>query len=233
MSKHWIGSVDEYICPDCGFTTYSPAVYPGCVCPICGFQDEKDAHPICDCFRTVTSYSPSTRKNYNKYVCFGTKEIEECTCGGDESKCNFYAHKRKPESMDIPKGTNNYAVYYAHHRWKYGTEIEKYEEELIKRYFPTAKVCNPSRDIDISGKSEAEIMDDCLTVVHNADVVIFSAVSGTVGIGVYTEVEEALKFGKLVLYIYQDRLRTDFTLRINPNSTSDRLYGFVDVKGED
>lgn len=27
---------------------------------------------------------------YGKTVCYGTKEREECTCGGDESKCNFY-----------------------------------------------------------------------------------------------------------------------------------------------
>lgn len=27
--------------------------------------------------------------------CHGTKEREECTCGGDESKCDFYPEKRK------------------------------------------------------------------------------------------------------------------------------------------
>lgn len=28
-------------------------------------------------------------------VCLGTKEIDRCSCGGDESKCNFYPEKRK------------------------------------------------------------------------------------------------------------------------------------------
>ena len=32
--------------------------------------------------------------NY-KQICNGTKEQEECNCGGDVSKCNFYPEKRK------------------------------------------------------------------------------------------------------------------------------------------
>ena len=28
-------------------------------------------------------------------ICNGTKEREECSCNGDESKCNFYPEKRK------------------------------------------------------------------------------------------------------------------------------------------
>ena len=34
--------------------------------------------------------------NETKYgVCLGTKEIDRCNCGGDESKCDFYPEKRK------------------------------------------------------------------------------------------------------------------------------------------
>ena len=34
--------------------------------------------------------------NETKYgVCLGTKEVDRCNCGGDESKCNFYPEKRK------------------------------------------------------------------------------------------------------------------------------------------
>lgn len=32
-----------------------------------------------------------------KYLCYGTKEMEECSCGGDESKCNFYPEKGAKE----------------------------------------------------------------------------------------------------------------------------------------
>ena len=28
-------------------------------------------------------------------VCLGTKEVDRCNCGGDESKCDFYPEKRK------------------------------------------------------------------------------------------------------------------------------------------
>lgn len=38
----------------------------------------------CNCYHT----------EYNKEVCYGTKEIEECSCGGDEIKCNFYPEKQ-------------------------------------------------------------------------------------------------------------------------------------------
>ena len=34
--------------------------------------------------------------NEVKYgVCLGTKEVDHCNCGGDESKCDFYPEKRK------------------------------------------------------------------------------------------------------------------------------------------
>lgn len=41
-SKHWIDNADSYICPICGEEVRSPSAYPGCKCPNCGFQDEKD-----------------------------------------------------------------------------------------------------------------------------------------------------------------------------------------------
>lgn len=30
-----------------------------------------------------------------RYQCWGTKECEECSCGGDQTKCDFYPEKRK------------------------------------------------------------------------------------------------------------------------------------------
>ena len=41
-SKHWIDNADSYICPICGEEVRSPSAYPGCKCPKCGFQNEKD-----------------------------------------------------------------------------------------------------------------------------------------------------------------------------------------------
>lgn len=40
---------------------------------------------VCDSY---TTYSSESR-------CLGTKEVETCSCDGDESKCNFYPEKRK------------------------------------------------------------------------------------------------------------------------------------------
>ena len=40
---------------------------------------------VCDSY---TTYSGESR-------CLGTKEVETCSCGGDESKCDFYPEKRK------------------------------------------------------------------------------------------------------------------------------------------
>ena len=40
---------------------------------------------VCDSY---TTYSSESR-------CLGTKEVDRCNCGGDESKCDFYPEKRK------------------------------------------------------------------------------------------------------------------------------------------
>ena len=38
-----------------------------------------------------------------------------------------------------------YKIYYAHHLWKYGTEIEQYEIYLIKNKFPASTIINPNK----------------------------------------------------------------------------------------
>jgi hypothetical protein len=39
----------------------------------------------CSCFR----------EQYGKTVCYGTKEIDVCSCDGDKSKCDFYPEVRE------------------------------------------------------------------------------------------------------------------------------------------
>lgn len=163
-----------------------------------------------------------------KDVCNGTKEREECTCEGDPAKCNFYPEKRnaakkKPSSAAVT------SVYYAHHQWKYGTKIEQYELEVIDRYFPHAEVFNPSTDLLTKDcGDEAIIMEECLDVVDDSDILVFSSMDGMIGIGVFTEVEAALKAGKLVLYLTKDVLTTEFTIRAeDPNTRTDRLYATI------
>lgn len=126
-----------------------------------------------------------------------------------------------------------YDIYYAHHQWKYNTPIELYELDLIRRYFPKAKIYNPSTDLDITSLpsfDEAAVMDECLVQVNNCDILVFSSMDGCVGTGVYHEVMEAKKAGKLVFYIWQDELRTDFQIIERKDSVKiDRLYGLVTI----
>ena len=56
----------------------------------------------CDCYHTETkrryTYNPLTGDpvghDIEVGVCWGTKECDECSCNGDESKCDFYPKKR-------------------------------------------------------------------------------------------------------------------------------------------
>ena len=54
----------------------------------------------CDCYR---QYIDRLGKSFGR--CLGTKEIEQCDCGGDASKCDFYPERRKkskkPSFYDI------------------------------------------------------------------------------------------------------------------------------------
>ena len=49
----------------------------------------------CDCYETRTYTAGPWKNNYLYGVCLGTREVEMCNCGGDESKCTFYPEKRK------------------------------------------------------------------------------------------------------------------------------------------
>ena len=130
-----------------------------------------------------------------------------------------------------------YDIYYAHHQWKYDTDTELYELDLIGRYFPNATIFNPSRDLktpkeyfESQDSREEAIMEECLETVRNSDILIFSSLNGTTGEGVYREVEEAKKAGKLVLYTFQDTLHAGFNIyKRTDGGQTNRLYAFVDL----
>mgnify|MGYP002571861995 FL=1 len=44
MSKHWIDNGDSWICPICAHEEENPNKFPNSECPVCGFQDPKDAN---------------------------------------------------------------------------------------------------------------------------------------------------------------------------------------------
>ena len=57
---------------------------------------------ICDCYEEKSvwryRYEPILRRTLSKKVtisiCNGTREREECYCGGDRKKCDFYKEVR-------------------------------------------------------------------------------------------------------------------------------------------
>ena len=121
-------------------------------------------------------------------------------------------------------------IYYAHHQWKYGTKIEEYELDLIKKYFPNAVVFNPATELKNKDCGDEEIiMDECLSKVLDSDVVIFSGMDGMIGIGVYNEVKAAEESGKLVLCLTQNKLHSSFRVYESPEFSNDRLYARVCV----
>ena len=82
----------------------------------------------CSCYHPIiySKHPPIYRDE-----CWGTKEREECSCGGDERKCNFYPEKRQaaidnsePTWYEAPKQV-----------WKC-----PFQKEYIVEMHPTFKV---------------------------------------------------------------------------------------------
>ena len=122
-----------------------------------------------------------------------------------------------------------YNIYYAHHQWKYGTQIEQYEIDLIKRYFPGDTIFNPATELTTDHSlGEETIMDECLERIRNSDIVIFSSMDGVVGTGVYHELEEARKNGKFIYYIFRNGLHSVINVSILEDAQrTDRVYATV------
>ena len=69
-------------------------------CPNCGAKMSRAPY-ICECYReSVEFYYKNDYRKSQRVVgrCMGTKEREECACGGDESMCDFYPEKRGKEN---------------------------------------------------------------------------------------------------------------------------------------
>lgn len=71
--NNWI--CDEYACQESAIVNLAS-----------GFHEDKiaDALGKCSCLH----------EEYGKYVCYGTKEREECSCEGNTNQCNFYPEKK-------------------------------------------------------------------------------------------------------------------------------------------
>ena len=118
-------------------------------------------------------------------------------------------------------------IYYAHHLWKYDTDIEKYELDLIKRYFPYDEIINPNGYIE-QCREESEIMIDCLSTIEDCNILIFSSINGVVGKGVVDEFNKAVELGLHIYYIMNDILcnAENYGFKLT-NSGNNRLYAIV------
>lgn len=56
---------------------------------------------ICPYWEEYAKYVTKEDESYSEpvQICNGTKEREECSCGGDVTKCNFYLEKRKDKKI--------------------------------------------------------------------------------------------------------------------------------------
>lgn len=115
---------------------------------------------LCDSYTTY----------YGESRCLGTKEVETCSCGGDESKCNFYPEKRKAAEKKMNtaemyiKAQEDSKTYYSKDAEAfYSKELGLVEEENIGEKvrigdFPTFEHLMKSEweEAKIMTKAEAE-----------------------------------------------------------------------------
>jgi hypothetical protein len=55
------------------------------------------------------------------HYCIGTKEWDQCSCGGDRSKCDFYEHVREKAILEAAQQYNDKATIYF--QWKSMDEV--------------------------------------------------------------------------------------------------------------
>ena len=97
----------------------------------------------CDCYHTeeqiIGWHTPVDPKTTIVHKCNGTKERDECSCGGDRTKCDFYPEVREKA---LPKfgewisvedrlpDNDKYVLCWYEYRAMSGT----HEDEMIQKY---------------------------------------------------------------------------------------------------
>ena len=90
-------------------------------------------------------------------------------------------------------------IYYAHHIWKYGTPIEDYEIECIKKKFDSAEIINPRTSLP-QDRPESVILQSAYDTIKGCDALVFSTVSGMISHRVFNEIAVAVNSG---IQLYQ------------------------------
>ena len=161
--------------------------------------------------------------------CLGTKEIDECKCGGDTTNCDFYPEKRRSSSNKSKIGDSIIVprVYYVHHQWKSGTKVEEFEIEMIRTSFPKMSIFNPATDLKTDRLSEDEIRRQHLKEIGDSDLVVFTTLYGYIDKDMLSEIRHAQLCKKVVLWFVGGEFRTDFEIDVISAPISDGLYATV------
>ncbi len=120
-------------------------------------------------------------------------------------------------------------IYYAHSRLIYGSPLESYNIETIKRVFGNKadlSIINPA-DFDQLRPSE-EIMDECLATLDDCDVLVFSTLDLMIGRGVYREIEYFENRGNIFM-LWDNRLWLIDNIDILINPYDKMFYASVSL----
>ena len=121
----------------------------------------------CDCYNVRIDRIYGNEVKYG--VCLGTKEVDRCNCGGDESKCDFYPEKRKVAEKKLNtaemwlKAQEDGKTYYSKEADAlYSKEFGLVEEEDISQKvsmgdFPTFEHLMQSEWEEVKVMSKAEV----------------------------------------------------------------------------
>lgn len=77
----------------------------------------------CECYRVIGS----------KSVCYGTKEIDPCSCGGDKARCDFYPKYRTECTGRCTADKDNKAKYVRVTMENNGSYIKELEKSVITK----------------------------------------------------------------------------------------------------
>ena len=121
----------------------------------------------CNCYNVRIDKIYGNEVKYG--VCLGTREIDRCNCGGDESKCDFYPEKRKKAEKLLKtaemwlKAQEDGKTYYSKKADAfYSKEFGLVEEEDISQKvsmgdFPTFEHLMQSEWEEVKVMSKAEV----------------------------------------------------------------------------
>ena len=122
----------------------------------------------CNCYNVRIDRIYGNEMKYG--VCLGTKEIDRCNCGGDESKCDFYPEKRKKAEKLLNtaemwlKAQEDGKIYYSEkadalYSKEFGlVEEEDNSQKVSMGDFPTFEHLMQSEweEVKVMSKAEAE-----------------------------------------------------------------------------